>query len=53
MSNSINDTEDFLETEESLLGLYTEVHATGCFKCTASTDPQAAYPHDYSAAHEC
>ena len=52
-SNSIDDIEDFLEMEESLLELYTEVHATGCFKCSSSTNAQRAYPHDYSAAHEC
>ena len=35
-SQSIDDIVTFLEMEEELLELYTELHATGCFTCSSS-----------------
>ena len=35
-SQSIDDIVTFMEMEEDLMELYSELHATGCFKCSTS-----------------
>ena len=47
MSKSIDDIEVFLELEQSLMELYSELHATGCFTCSASNSAYVADPDDY------
>ena len=48
MSKSIDDIEVFLELEQSLMELYSELHATGCFTCSASKSTYVADPDDYA-----
>ena len=35
-SKSIDDIVTFMEMEEDLMELYSQLHATGCFKCSTS-----------------
>ena len=44
----INDIVTFLEVEEDLLELYTDLHATGCFTCTSS----GLIPHSHIDASD-
>ena len=53
MSKSIDDIEVFLELEQSLMELYSELHATGCFTCSASNSAYVADPDDYATNNKC
>ena len=33
--------------------LYSQLHATGCFKCSTSDNASTTYPYDYAAEDEC
>ena len=48
MSKSIDDIEVYFELESSLIELYSELHATGCFTCSTSISAHVADPDDYA-----
>ena len=53
MSKSIDDIEVFLELEQSLMELYSELHATGCFTCSASNSAYVTDLDDYVSSNSC
>ena len=52
-SRSIEDVVTFLEMEEGLLELYSELHAAGCFKCSTSMSASHNSVYDYADDTEC
>ena len=39
--------------EEGLMELYSQLHATGCFKCSTSGNSSSTYNYDYADDTEC
>ena len=51
-SKSIDDIVTFMEMEEDLMELYSQLHATGCFKCSTS-DKYNTFDPNVNADDEC